>query len=224
MDASHSSLEYDITQWVFSNPTPAWNQFIRQKSCELFPTCLAKHTADDHCRADLAFQLRTWADLRNPAPGQPTGMQIPQIKCQVDCLTARILQLEAELHRPVCVFVSSDNTAISEEVTHFINQIPNARAVFNRIAGNKTLSHSAEVLVGERYNYNFKVDMLKDHPEFVDWMLISEAASAIHSFQSTFSRTARERAGIIRSLHDIYLKDAPAGGPPCLCEAAFPNH
>ena len=106
----------------------------------------------------------------------------------------------------ICVFVTSDSPRISEDIKHHLMSNPSFHGVAVTTAdlNNGTNSHdwlSIGVLKGNQDHVPDTADFVK-RPEFSDWYVISQALASVSTDESTFSGSARQRAGYFHSRHD----------------------
>lgn len=191
---SENRISYDVLHWLLSKLTPEWEAYMKEHATNVFKNC--SRDGWEHHRANLALQVRTFADVSKDP------MSRKRLDCYLECAKQRAIELHKFHKHSVCILVTSDNSQLTDLIIHELSEIDYITAVHNDYPVDSTLSHSADLLLNERDNPNFSVENLKNHPEFVDWMLLSDSESAIYTKESTFAATARYRAGYIKSQHD----------------------
>jgi hypothetical protein len=197
---SHNRLSYDIAQWLMSHPTPEWETLLKERVKVIFANC-SHADAGVPQRANVGLQIRTFADI-----GGKSSQELE--KCYIDCalnLSSHLYRRQRK-HRPICVLVTSDDSRMTDRVIRELQKVPSVRAVHNGYPTGSTLSHSAHLLLSQREDDSFRLQSIKDHPEFVDWMLLSDSETAIYSQGSTFASSARHRAGIYRAKDDHVVR------------------
>jgi hypothetical protein len=193
---SENRLSYDLAQWLLSHPTPEWETILKKRAKMVFANCSHADTSVPQ-RASVGLQIRTFADL-----GRKSSPELE--KCYIDCalnLTSHLYRRQRK-HRPICVLVTSDDSRLTDRVVDELQKVPYVIAVHNDYPTSSTLSHSGNLLMSQREDDSFSLQSIKDHPEFVDWMLLSDSETAVYSQSSTFASSARHRAGIYRAKDD----------------------
>ena len=147
---------------------------------------------------------------------------------------------------PICVYVTSDDPAVANHITQSLEDHEGfegsvvshseIRDDWHKPKESLSLSlhddkiddwHSQSLM--DRHKGAVGTDTeLSARPEFLDWMVLSEATGALFTHGSTFGTSARYRKGYFNSIHDLGLdKDQKTNEFTCelahdrdhLCEA-----
>lgn len=204
---SENRISYDILHWLLSKPAPKWEKHIKEHALSVFKNC--SRDGWEHHRANLAIQVRTFADISK----DPISKK--RLDCYLECAFQRAKILHEIHQHPVCVLVTSDNSELTDLIIGKLSEVPYITAVHNDYPTGSTISHSADLLLHERDNQKFTIENLHNHPEFVDWMLLSDSESAIYTTESTFATTARFRAGFVKSQNDMVVRMADNNNVVC---------
>ena len=206
---SENRISYDILHWLLSKPSAKWEHHLKEQRTNVYKNC--SRDGWEHARANLAIQVRTFADIfKDPISKK-------RYDCYVNCALKRAKELH-ELHQhSVCVLVTSDNSQLTDLIINKLNEESFITAVHNDYPISSTISHSGDLLLKERDNAKFTIENLHNHPEFIDWMLLSDSESAIYTVESTFAATARYRAGFIKAQNDMVVRMVDKEN--CVCDA-----
>lgn len=198
---------YELIHWLLSNPTPGWGSHMQKRAKMVYANC-SQHGVVPH-RANLALQIRTFSDMGRTSTAS-------QEQCYIDCTLEIAKSLhDAHLHH-ICLMVTSDNSELTDRVIEKLEMTSYITAVHNDYPNASILSHSGNILMDHRLDKSFSLDKIMDHPEFVDWMLLSDAEVAVYTHGSTFAMSARHRAGVIRAKDDRAVSFQPGD---CKCHA-----
>lgn len=198
---------YDIVHWLLSKPTPEWEKVMKDRAQKVYANCSRNGIIPHH--ANLGLQIRTFADLGRHSTSH-------QEKCYVDCAESLARYLHDIHQHPICVLVTSDNSDLTDRIITELDKIPYITAVHNDYPHASTLSHSAGILLDHRDDKSFSITKIMDHPEFIDWMLLSESDTAVYTQGSTFASSARYRAGLFRAKDDRVVREISQ--QECTCE------
>ena len=212
-----------LMQWTYSNPTSSYVEATANKIANISRQCFRNTTGLTSDVIDLVIQIRTLRDVgENLSDIDHLALwkQTNHCKQYINCSLHGIKQA---LHRkanvanamvssqPLCVYITSDNKAISFFLkSQLLGAVPGIAVVAD---GELPSLNNSDWQSAGIMNSNHLVsdEGVLRRSDLLDWMVISKAVSAVYLESSTFADTARLRAGYFAARHDyvVTTKDNP---------------
>ena len=208
----YDQMASQIAEWTFSRPHPHWKEIVDDYRKKTFLPC-----GTDVEAADLAIQFRSWRDV----VGESADFTQVGGLCHEICAKEMAIEVQQQLNRPICVYITSDNDTSSELLADSLRNLSPGKiqAVYG-VEENAAHWHSGSLVDSGRWG-EFDPTILQDHQELKDWMLLGEASHALYTAGSTFAITARLRAGLPAQFND---RVPIMMGVNCTCSKVFPNY
>jgi len=228
--------------WIMSNPTVVFKQHALEYQ---------KKISSERCqKIHLALQIRTWRDVRegkllkdsnkstlnNKSKEASISFEELGGECFLNCTYASINAfirarendnrlVKDQKANEMCVFVTSDNDAFSQQLVQRINSQPQPSKItmtaFSAVPASSSSKpwHSFDLIKSSLKKFNSS--LLVNHPLLFDWYLLGEATTSVYTSGSTFGSSARLRAGLENQLNDFKVAFREHSRE-CICEKVFP--